>query len=59
MYIVVFWLYIYSLCHFVMRIHRDTGFVYSDLTSWDLRAFMLFGCFVCVLCFIFYHIVIA
>src|ERR1017187_2384848 len=47
MYIVMFWVvYIYSLCHFVMRIHRDTGFVYCDLTSWDLRSVYV----ICLFC---------
>ena len=51
--------HIYSLCHVVLRIHRDTGFVYLDPTSWDCDLFMLFVCFVCVLCSMLYYIVIA
>jgi len=42
-----------------MRIHRDTGFVYCNLNSWDFGFVYVICLFVCVLCLTFYYIVIA
>ena len=60
MYIVMFWLYIYILYVILWCVSIEIRVLYTvTWPVWVCDLFMLFIYFVCVLCFILYHIVIA